>query len=534
LKRADVIIIGSGIAALQLAQHISLDKNVMMLTKSSLKESNSSLAQGGIAAAIGQNDDTYQHALDTMAAGAGHNNAEVVYQITREAPALIHELRNAGCPFDENEAGTYQLGMEGAHSTNRIVHSGGDRTGRHVIDFLASSLPKNIKVYEHLYIYELIINEDNRCIGVKGKDSKGEVNCFFAEHIIIATGGCGYLYRFSSNNPNATGDGIAIAYLAGAEIADMEFIQFHPTMLFQDGMVHGLISEAVRGEGAILKTKNGKAIMEGIHPLKDLAPRHIVSQTIYDYMKKGDEIFLDISPIARFTEKFPSISNLCFQHHINLNMGMIPVAPGSHFLMGGIKVNKWGQTNIAGLYAIGEVACSGLHGANRLASNSLLEGLAYGKRLAWYINSSKPSQNPKLSDKLQQVRRYKLNRSTIPNFSDLRNLMMDNVGIVREEAGLKQQQQWLKQCYQLGDHEIIFDHLSIPEIQSMLACITASLITHAALSRTESRGGHFRCDYPIEDNHNWRKKQIVFQTKKGSVIQYEQAKASNDVRAIHS
>ena len=534
LKRAEVIILGSGIAALQLAHHISLDRNVMILTKSKLKESNSSLAQGGIAAAIGESDTHYKHALDTITAGSGHNNVDVVFQITREAPALINELRNAGCPFDEDETGHFHLGMEGAHSEKRIVHSGGDSTGRHIIDFLASTLQRNITVYEDHYIYELLINEEKRCIGVKGRNSAGDNECFFAQHIIIATGGCGYLYSFTSNSSNATGDGIALAYLAGAELVDMEFIQFHPTLLYKDGNVHGLISEAVRGEGAILKTQYGKVIMDGIHPLKDLAPRHIVSQTIYDYIKKGEEIFLDISLINRFAEKFPGITQICLDQHIDVTKGMVPVAPGSHFLMGGIKINKWGQTNIAGLYAIGEVSCSGLHGANRLASNSLLEGLAFGKRLAWYINSSIPQSSLQINETDYWDSQTKVNSRMIPELDELRYQMMKNVGIVRKTNRLQQQKKWLETFYQLGESDLALDDMTISEIQRMLACVTATLITQAALLRTESRGGHFHNDYPFEDNQNWRKKQIIFHNRKGSVEEHEQIKTSSHVRAVLS
>lgn len=533
MSKSDVIILGSGIAALQLANHIAVEKNVIILTKSKLKDSNSSLAQGGIAAAIGKNDAPIHHGHDTLEAGGFHNHEDVVFQVTKQAPALINELRNAGCPFDEDKAGQFHLGMEGAHSQKRIVHSGGDATGKHIIEFLASSLSKNVTIVEDFYAYELIKSNQGRCVGVKGKEKAGKISSYFAEHIVIATGGCGYLYQFTSNNPNITGDGIAMAYLAGAKLTDMEFMQFHPTLLYKDGRVHGLISEAVRGEGAILKTKDGLKIMEGVHPLKDLAPRHIVSQTIFDYKKKGMDIILDITPIADFKSKFPSITEICLENQIDLDKGFIPVVPGSHFLMGGIKVNKFGETNIPGLYAIGEASCTGLHGANRLASNSLLEGLAFGKRLAWLINSS-IDKNIETEQPLYQENYNKNKPLLIPHLDVLREKMMDNVGIVRSANPLKNQQEWLERFYQFTEKNIELDSYSVSEIQSLLAGVVASIITDAALTRTESRGGHYRLDYPYEDNNQWLKKQLLYINGKGRIEEDEQSKTSVNVRAVLS
>jgi L-aspartate oxidase len=533
LNKADVIVIGSGIAALQLAHHISVDTNVMILTKSKIKASNSFLAQGGIAASIGMDDHFTLHSEDTMEAGSYHNNKEVVDVITKEAPQLINELRDAGCPFDEDESGQLKLGMEGAHSRYRIVHSGGDATGKHVVDFLVASLKNNITIVENMFVYELIVNENHRCIGVKAKDQDGNNHSYFSNHVVLATGGCGYLYSISSASPNVTGDGIAMAYLAGAEIADMEFIQFHPTMLLKNGEVKGLISEAVRGQGARLVTRKGLAIMEGVHPLKDLAPRHVVSQTIFDYIEKGEEIFLDISSIENFEEKFPTITDICLENGISPSGGMIPVAPGSHFLMGGIKVDLNGQTNIRGLYAIGEAACTGLHGANRLASNSLLEGLSYGKRLAHYINESEqihihiPENNPVQNSNKAD---YPV---TVPNLNELRKRMMKKVGIVRTRKALQLHKSWLEGFFKLDQSYPSFDNLSISEIQSILACVISLMITDAALQRTESRGGHYRLDFPNEDLSQ-QNKQVVYQYRKGRMGSYEQVKATDHARAIFS
>ena len=518
-----MIIIGSGIAALQLAHHISTDKNVMILTKSSLRESNSYLAQGGIAASVSQNDHFYSHFLDTMEAGRYRSKEEVVLKITEEAPKLIKELRDSGCPFDENGDGQLLLGMEGAHSASRIVHSGGDATGKHVIEFLETKLTNNITIEENLLIYELIISEDGICVGVKGKDANGIILHFYAPHIVLATGGCGYLFKFTSNSPNVIGDGLAMAFLAGAELDDMEFIQFHPTMLFTEGKIHGLISEAVRGQGGILVTKNGKKIMEGIHPLKDLAPRHIVSQAIFDYIKNGEDIFLDITSIENFKGKFPNITELCIENNIDLNKGLIPVVPGSHFLMGGITVDSNAETTIPGLYAIGEAACTGLHGANRLASNSLLEGLFYGKQLAKHINSS-TSNHENRKALVKQLKKMPT-LIDLPDLEELRNNMMERVGIVRNSGPLQQQIKWLETYCNFGQESMSLDDVSASDIQTFLACVTSLLITNSALVRTESRGGHFRSDFPIEDQDYWKNKKLIYQFGKGRMVEDEQNKA---------
>ena len=303
MKRANVIIIGSGIAAFQLAKRLRTNMNVMILTKSTVQNGNSYLAQGGIAAAIGENDHPEKHFIDTLEAGRFHNHPEAVRALTSEAPSLIYSLLKQGCEFDKDENGDLLLGMEGAHSESRIVHGGGDATGKTMIDFMTSQINENLKIIEYLFVYELLIDQlRNKCIGVKGKKLDGTIETFFAEHIVIASGGCGQLYRYTSNAETVTGDGIALAYLAGAEITDMEFIQFHPTLLYTNGKTHGLVSEAVRGEGGRLVTEAGEKIMDGVHPLGDLAPRHIVSQTIYHYLRQGQQVFLRYFKSERFPE----------------------------------------------------------------------------------------------------------------------------------------------------------------------------------------------------------------------------------------
>ena len=290
---SNVVIIGSGIAALQLAKKLRHDLNVIIFTKSNITTSNSYLAQGGIAVAMSANDNWNKHYSDTLEAGRYHNNEEAVAQMTKEAPALIKELIHEGAPFDRDGLGQIKLGLEGAHSEKRIIHGGGDATGKTVIDFLQTQT-QDIRIVENATVYDLLIDE-NRCVGVKVKDQSGRNLSVTADHVVIATGGIGQIYSFTSSAATVTGDGIALAYRAGAELTDMEFVQFHPTLLYANGKGVGLVSEAVRGEGARLVTEDGTYIMEGVHPYKDLAPRHVVSQTIYQNMKKGKSVYLDIT-----------------------------------------------------------------------------------------------------------------------------------------------------------------------------------------------------------------------------------------------
>lgn len=514
MKQSDVIIIGSGIAALQLAKKLTKNLNVILLTKGVMTTSNSYMAQGGIAAAVGLRDDPYYHYLDTLEAGAHHNNAEAVLEMTKEAPELIKSFWQAGCPFDMNQQGELLLGMEGAHSANRIIHCGGDATGKHTVEFLLSSLPENILVRQSTQVYELILNDrKDSCVGVKAKLPDGTNEHYYGNHIVLATGGCGQLYSFTSNAETANGDGMALAYRAGAELADMEFIQFHPTLLFVEGKTRGLVSEAVRGEGAILVTDDGKRIMEGVHPLKDLAPRHIVSQTIYDYLKNGIQIYLDIASIDHFHKRFPTISELCEKHGVAYESGLIPVVPGSHFIMGGIKTDLQGRTSIPGLYAIGEAACTGIHGANRLASNSLLEGMFVGSRLAEWLNSNHSGLKVCRDSNHKEQKLYRTPED-LPDMHLLKQSMMDRTGIVRTKEALTVQKEWLDQ-FGLEDWlESSLDQLMPEEINKLFMYITACLITESALERTESRGGHYRNDFPNEDNANWMKKQIIRKRKK--------------------
>ena len=475
--KANVIIIGSGIAALQLAKKLRRDLNVIIFTKSQATTSNSYLAQGGIAVALAKHDDHEKHYKDTLEAGRYHNNEEAVREMTKEAPALIKELINEGALFDRDSSGQIKLGLEGAHCENRIIHSGGDATGKNVIDFLLTQT-REIKMVENMTVYDLLI-EEQRCIGVKVKDVNGRNLSVFADHVVIATGGIGQIYSFTSNAETVTGDGIALAYRAGAELADMEFIQFHPTLLFAGGKGVGLVSEAVRGEGAKLRTEDGTYIMDGVHPFKDLAPRHVVSQTIYQTMKKGKSVYLDISSIKNFESHFPTVASICKNNGVDIKKGKIPVVPGCHFLMGGIRTDLNGQTSIPGLYAIGEAACTGVHGANRLASNSLLEGLFFGERLADFINESPVTSHYRYMTLNHNKRTQTF--YALPEVDDIKRSMMDRTGISRDQESLEKQLNYLE-SYHVNDW-LTSDlaYLSLQDIQKVFMLISSWLVTKAAI-----------------------------------------------------
>ena len=522
--QANVIIIGSGIASLQLAKKLSRDLNVIIITKSSLTTSNSYLAQGGISVALSPSDDPYKHYLDTMEAGRFHNNSEAVALMTREAPQLIKELLTDGCPFDRDDSGRVKLGLEGAHSEKRIIHGGGDATGKTVIDFLKNQID-HVTLIENMTVYDLIISQ-NRCIGVKGKGKDGQTIQILADHVVIATGGLGQIYSFTSSAETVAGDGIALAYRAGAELADMEFVQFHPTLLSAEGKGVGLVSEAVRGEGARLVTEDGTYFMEGVHPYKDLAPRHVVSQTIYNKLKAGHTVSLDISSLDHFESHFPTVASICKENGIEITSGKLPVVPGCHFLMGGIRTDLNAQTTIPGLYAIGEVACTGVHGANRLASNSLLEGLFFGNRLASFINQSDVKQRKQIRN-LKGVNNTSL-PSKLPDIETLKTTMMDRTGIVRTKDSLEKQLKYLEEFEVKKWVNADIDRLPIEDMNKVFMLICSWLVTKAALQRKESRGGHLRTDYPLEDK-NWENKQIIQQIKGDTIEQIEVALTTGTV-----
>lgn len=510
MPQTDVIIIGSGIAALSAAYHLR-QKQVIIVTKSLWFKSNSMLAQGGIAASVHKSDSWKSHYHDTLVAGCHHNHPDNVEHLVQEGPNEIFEWCKRGMTFDCDNQGEFLLGKEGAHSNHRIIHAGGDATGREVTKFIFQAIKSSVKIVENEMATELIVR-DGVCHGVYTKNDKGQIQQYIASKTIIASGGCGAVYGHTSNADVITGDGIAMAYRAGAEIADMEFIQFHPTMLQIDGKCVGLISEAVRGEGATLENQNGVAFMNDLHPLGDLAPRDVVSRAIFYEMKKGNKVFLNISQLLNFSSRFPTISALCKQHGIDLAKGRIPVAPGMHFLMGGIQTNDIGETSIANLIAVGEAACTGVHGANRLASNSLLEGLVFGKRLATHLltkTSFDHSNFPVVKPPNVSIHVRDLTQ-TLPTKKQIQEIMTNYVGIQRTYDELTYAVEWFERYLEQSSFwDMNVNDFTVNQVEMINMVTIGWIISSSALRRTESRGGHFRLDYPNLNDKEWKQKQVI-------------------------
>src|SRR5215211_5239403 len=380
----DYIVLGSGIAGLFTALLAREHGSVLVITKGSIQDSNTRYAQGGIAAAVGPDDSAALHRRDTLAAGAGLVDETAATVLTEEAAGRIADLVRFGVPFDTLD-GEIVLGHEGAHSARRIIHAGGDATGAH-IELTLSGLARveGITVLEHVLATEIVV-EGGQVSGVQALDTRtGELQTHGCRHLVLATGGAGQLYLFTTNPAVATGDGIALAYRAGADVMDMEFIQFHPTALRLPGVPVFLISEAVRGEGGLLVATDGRRFMPEVDERAELAPRDVVARAIVREMERtaSDHVWLDVThlPAERITARFPQIYRFCLEHGVDITRERIPVSPAAHYTMGGVRTNTWGETTLPGLFAAGEVACTGVHGANRLASNSVLETVVFAGR----------------------------------------------------------------------------------------------------------------------------------------------------------
>ncbi len=513
-----VVIVGSGAAglysALKISQQIELPDGVLIITKDKLGESNSRYAQGGIVGVIHQNpeDKVSLHVQDTIKAGAGLSEEKVTEYISAASDEVLNDLINNGVNFDRNENGELTFTLEAAHSMRRILHSGGDATGKGITDALSAAVlkDKNITVSEHSLAVEILVNSSKECKGViVFNELTGEHEIVYTSALVLATGGVGQVYKYTTNPDGATGDGIALAYEAGAIIQDMEFIQFHPTALAisPDSKNRFLISESVRGEGAKLINKNGEEFMSRYSDKRELAPRDIVTRAIYSEMGKehSSNVFLNASVIdhVKLLNRFPTINGRCKENGINILDTPIPVAPAAHYTMGGIKAGIDGKTNISGLYAIGEVASTGLHGANRLASNSLLECVVCAYELADYLSFANLETPKKIDEGIRKMidvysrsisgKEYDYNALK----THLKEVMWNNVGIIRTEKSLltaKKELEKLKKefkrrrkCMNLGEYEY----------RNMLS--VASLIIEGALSRKESRGAHCRSDYTQTD-----------------------------------
>ncbi|HHW43397.1 L-aspartate oxidase [Desulfofundulus thermobenzoicus] len=505
----DYVILGSGIAGLYTAHAASRhNRRVVVLTKHTVEDSNTDRAQGGIAAALGRSDSPALHLKDTLAAGAGLCDPEAVNVLVNEGPGRVRELMAMGAQFD-TEDGRLALTREGAHSRRRILHAAGDATGAEIQRVLTEQarLARDIDVRENHLAVDLLVR-DNVCYGVLALDQReGRLKAFYGRAVVLATGGIGQLFNHSTNPEVATGDGIALAYRAGAEVMDMEFIQFHPTVLSLPGAPRFLISEAVRGEGAYLRNRYGERFMPRYHELAELAPRDVVVRAILAEMagSAADKVFLDLSHLdpEMIRQRFPTISRTLAGYGVDITRDPVPVAPAAHYMMGGVKTNLHGETSIERLYACGEVACQGVHGANRLASNSLLDGLVFGGRIVERVEATPavPVECPDFSCRA-------MDESGELNVAELRkniqNVMGKYVGPMRTAEGLEKALAFFEKWEQLeGRHAG-----SVEEMITRNMLLVGQLVAQAALMRTESRGGHYRRDYP-EPRARWQKHIIL-------------------------
>lgn len=492
-----------------LARSLPDTYSIVVVTKEDVEKGNTALAQGGIAASLSVVDRPEIHAQDTLLAAADHADAERVAILVQEGAKIIGSLLEEGLPFDATEHGLPALGMEGAHSERRILHAGGDQTGKMLMRFLREESAGKMMRFAFHSALELIVEED-RCTGVLVSDQSGNRSVINARYVVLATGGIGQLYKETSNSSVATGDGLSLAYHAGAILEDLEFVQFHPTVLTVKGQSCGLISEAVRGEGALLIDEQGRRIMEGVHPLLELAPRDVVARTIEWHWQNKGPVFLDARHVLDFEQRFPSIHKNCEIHGINPANELLPVRPGAHFHMGGVQTDSYGATSVPGLFAIGEVASTGVHGANRLASNSLLEGLVFGKRLAEHIMGAEMGQHGTTKDT------SKIKANTAAPFIELhtkaewKEKMTRVAGIIRDPEELKKFiEAHPLQAQALKDYP---NHI----ISQIHRCTANSLIATAAYLREESRGGHYRLDFP-EPQDAWTGK-VIELSKSGAAI----------------
>jgi len=496
VEEVDFLVVGSGIAGLYTALLASRDgSRVAVLTKAGIDDGNTEKAQGGIAAAIGETDSPALHREDTLLAGAGLCDREAVEILVTEGPDRVRELIGLGAVFDR-DAGQLALTREGAHRRRRILHASGDATGAELQRALCAAVlaEGRVKVLENHFVVDLLVQE-GVCYGALVlARAAGTLSVFRARTCVLASGGLGQLYSHSTNPAVATGDGVALAYRAGGEVMDLEFVQFHPTVLHLAGAPPFLISEAVRGEGAFLRNSRGERFMPSYHELAELAPRDVVTRAILDEMEKtGDEVvYLDLSHLdpLMIEKRFPTIGATCAGYGLDLTRDPVPVAPCAHYAMGGVKAGLYGQTGVERLYACGEAACTGVHGANRLASNSLVDGLVFGRRIVEH--AGRFSRPPAPREFACSARRP----GKPPGFAGLREklriMMSQKVGPVRDGAGLSEAARLLSGYAVLSQAAVT----TAEEMELLNMLTVAGLIVQAAGARQESRGAHFRRDFP--------------------------------------
>ena len=498
MTSCDYIVVGSGIAGLRAALELAKTGSVQIFCKGDPWESNTRWAQGGIAAAMQEGDTVEFHLEDTMRAGDGLCYETAVRVLVEEGPRRIEELVTWGARFDQRE-GRFIFGREGAHSRDRILHAG-DATGKEIVRALFNWVQqtKEIEILPNKPAADLILHK-NRCIGISPiNEETGERTTRFARAVLLDTGGAGQIYSHTTNPAVATADGAGMAYRAGAEMMDLEFFQFHPTAFHLSNAPRFLLTEALRGEGAVLKNREGKAFMAQYHPMADLAPRDVVSRAIVSEIRNTGSpwVYLDATCISRrkLRERFPNIYQFLQTYELDLAVDLIPVSPSAHYWMGGVRTGLHGETSIPGLFAAGEVACTGVHGANRLASNSLLEGLVFGARageaMVLTAENTKTAKENKFEEPLRPLRL---------DTSDLRRKLQainwQHLGLIRNEAGIRQA---------LEFYETIpsFDPTNLEELElrNLLDC--SKLMSAFALHRQESRGSHYREDFPLK-NPDW-------------------------------
>ena len=488
----DVVIAGGGLAGLYTALLLDPRYRVAILVKTSLMGCNSTLAQGGIAAAVGADDSSDLHLRDTLRAGARMGNVEAARLMVEQGPAQIERLSRMGVKFDTDDKGNWLTTGEGAHRRRRIMHCGGDATGRLIMEQLTKLVltKNNITIFENHFLTDIITDEHRQCAGAVAFHNG--FRFFSAPRVVIATGGAGRVYRYTTNDAVTTGDGIAVAIRTGAKVSDMEYVQFHPTAYYHPGDVESvfLISEAVRGEGAVLRNCHGNAFMAHRHRLKDLAPRDIVAREIFREMAETQQehVFLDIT--ARSAEylqnRFPTIYRHCHNQGISMEHDLIPVVPAQHYLMGGIKTDLEGRSTLTGLYACGEAACTGVHGANRLASNSLLECVVFGAQIAQSINNANSGSRGNVKHETENLQKFSGNVEKLRE--ELRALMQKNGGIIRDPQSLVfavEKVGKIKESLRQAE-------LSLPADFELLnmACVGHEILL-AALASRDSAGAHY-------------------------------------------